>query len=189
MGLRIASAEAAQPSAPPAERERAVRSKRRYDNDLADSRLHGHPAETSHQARSETDPDAIAAAGDQAAADVDARTVGSTEPGDGREPDAGGGPDRGTPARRSGRAGAEIGAGAAAEQDRHLGRPGLRILLRRLPGRRLPAARAAGSEGAAADREHALDVELALRPSHVAAVDADRRVADSRHRIGDHRQP
>ena len=66
-------------------------------------------------------------------------------------------------------------AGAAAEQDRHLGRPGLRILLRRLPRRRLPAARAAGSQGAAADREHALDGELALRSPDVAAVDADRR--------------
>ena len=48
-----------------------------------------------------------------------------------------------------------------AEQDRHLGRPGLRILLRRLPGRRLPAAGAAGSQGAPADREHALDGQLA----------------------------
>ena len=46
---------------------------------------------------------------------------------------------------------------AAAEQDRHLGRRGLRVFLRRLPRRRLPSARAAGSQGAAADREHALD--------------------------------
>src|SRR6478672_11906511 len=168
MGLRIASAEAAQPSAPPAEGERAVRSNRRYDNDLADSRLHGHPAETSHQARSETDPDAVAAAGDQAAADVDARTVGSAEPGDGREPDAGGGPDRGAPARRNRRPGTEIGTRTADKQDRHLGRPGLRVLLRRLPGRWLPSAGAAGSQRAAADREHAVDLELAVGPLDVA---------------------
>ena len=55
----------------------------------------------------------------------------------------------------------ESRARAAAEQDRHLGRPGLRILLRRLPRRRLSAAGAAGSQGAAADREHALDRQLA----------------------------
>ena len=64
-----------------------------------------------------------------------------------------------------------------AEQDRHLGRPGLRVLLRRLPGRRLSARSAAGGQGAAADREHALDRELAVRSPAVAAVDADRRPA------------
>ena len=61
-------------------------------------------------------------------------------------------------------AAADAGEGrarAAGQQDRHLGRPGLRVLLRRLPGRRLPAARAAGSQRAAADREHALDGQLA----------------------------
>ena len=42
-------------------------------------------------------------------------------------------------------------------EERHLGRPGLRVLLRRLPRRRLPAADADRSQGAAADREHALD--------------------------------
>ena len=63
------------------------------------------------------------------------------------------------------------------QQDRHLGRPGLRVLLRRLPRRRLPAARAAGSQRAAADREHALDSQLAVRSPDVAAVDADRRLA------------
>ena len=78
---------------------------------------------------------------------------------------------------------------AAGQQDRHLGRPGLRVLLRRLPRRRLPAARAAGSQGAAADREHALDGELAVRSPDVAALDADRRSADARDRRGDHRQP
>ena len=42
-------------------------------------------------------------------------------------------------------------------EGRHLGRPGLRVLLRRLPRRRLPAAHADRGQGAAADREHALD--------------------------------
>ena len=112
------------------------------------------------------------------------------EPGDGREPDARGGSDRGSaagrgtppPPRRPERR-------AAGEQDRDLGRPGLRVLLRRLPGRRLPAAGAAGSQGAAADREHALDLELAVRPPDVAALDADRRAAHARNRLGHHRQP
>ena len=58
-------------------------------------------AETSHQARSEADSDAVAAAGDQAAADVDARAVGPPQPGDGREPDARGSADRGAAAGRS----------------------------------------------------------------------------------------
>ena len=70
----------------------------------------------------------------------------------------------------AGEAGREAGAG----EDRHLGRPGLRVLLRRLPRRRLPAAHAHRGQGAAADREHALDVGVAVRPSAVAAVDADR---------------
>ena len=69
-------------------------------NNLADTTAHGYPAETPHQARSEADPDAVAAAGDQAAADVDARAVGSAQPGDGREPDARGGADRGSAAGR-----------------------------------------------------------------------------------------
>ena len=40
---------------------------------------------------------------------------------------------------------------AAAKQNRYLGRPGLRIFLRRLSGRRLSAAGAAGGQGAPAD--------------------------------------
>ena len=42
-------------------------------------------------------------------------------------------------------------------EGRHLGRRRLRIFLRRVPRRRLPAASAAGSQGTSADREHALD--------------------------------
>src|SRR5688572_20813489 len=64
---------------------------------------HGYSAETTHQTRSETDSDAIASAGHQAAADVHARAVGPAESGDGRKPDVGGGPHRGPPARRGGR--------------------------------------------------------------------------------------
>jgi len=67
----------------------------------------------------------------------------------------------------------EVRARAAAEQDRYLGRSGLRVLLRRLPRRRVPPARAAGSQRAAADREHAVDGELARRSPDVAALDAD----------------
>ena len=77
----------------------------------------------------------------------------------------------------------------AGEQDRHLGRPGLRVFLRRLSGRRLPSAGAAGNQGAAADREHAVDGQLAVRSPDVAAVDADRRSADAGDRLGHHRQP
>jgi RNA polymerase sigma-54 factor len=61
---------------------------------------HGDLAETAHQARPEADSDAIAAAGHQAAADVDARAVGAAQSGDGREPDARGGADRGAAAGR-----------------------------------------------------------------------------------------
>ena len=39
----------------------------------------------------------------------------------------------------------------------------LRILLRRLPRRRLSTESAAGGQGASADREHALDQQFALR--------------------------
>ncbi len=56
------------------------------------------------EARPEAHPDAVAAAGDQAAADVDARACRPAEPGGGREPPARGGPDRG-PAGRRGSAG------------------------------------------------------------------------------------
>ena len=69
-------------------------------------------AETPHEARSEAHPDAVAAAGDQAAADVDARARRAAQPGDGREPDARGGADRGAPAGRGG-GGAEKAGGAA----------------------------------------------------------------------------
>ena len=72
---------------------------------------------------------------------------------------------------------------------RHLGRPGLRVLLRRLPRRRLPAAHADRSQGAPADREHALDAAVALRSPALAAVDADRRADAARDRRGHHRQP
>src|SRR5436190_6100404 len=87
-------------------------------NDLADARLHGHSAETPHQARSETNPYAVAAAGDQAVADVDAGALGPSESGDGREPDARRGADRGSAAGRSRADPGKIGVRAAAQQDR-----------------------------------------------------------------------
>src|SRR6185369_9491009 len=92
---------------------------------------HGYSAETSHQARPEADSDAVAAAGHQAAADVDARVVGTPQPGNGGEPDARGGAHRRAPARRGrpGKAGRKTETGKG-----HLGRSGLRIFLRRLPG-------------------------------------------------------
>ena len=86
---------------------------------------------------------------------------------------------------RAGEAGREAGQG----KGRHLGRPGLRVLLRRLPRRRLPAAHADRGQGAAADREHALDGGLALGPPALAAVDADQRAVAARDRRGHHRQP
>src|SRR5205823_12728452 len=89
-------------------------------------------AKASHQTRSETNTYALAAAGDQAAADVDARTLRLAEPGDGRESDARGSADRRTPARRNAANPGKDGTGTAGEQDRHVGRPGLRIFLRRL---------------------------------------------------------
>src|SRR5436190_18111816 len=98
----------------------------------------GDLAKTSHQARPEAHSDAVIAAGDQAAADVNARVVGAAQPGDGREPDARGSADRRAPAGRS-RTG-KTGRKAPAGKGRHLGRSGLRIFLRRLPGRRVPAA-------------------------------------------------
>ena len=51
----------------------------------------GDSAEAPHEARPEAHPDAVAPAGDQAAADVDARAGRPAEPGDGREPAARGG--------------------------------------------------------------------------------------------------
>ena len=147
-------------------------------------------AETSHQARSEADSDAVAAAGDQAAADVDARAVGPAQPGDGREPDARGGPDRGTAAGRS---------------------------RRRRPRRPSPSSRPNKTDtwddqdyeyffGDYLDDgyrprapqevkelppiENTLSTaQLAVRSPDVAAVDADRRRAAARDRRGHHRQP
>ena len=76
----------------------------------------------------------------------------------------------------------------AEEKRRHLGRRRLRVFLRRVPGRRLSAAAAAGSQRAAADREHAVVEELAGRPPDVAAQPADERRPDPRHRRRHHRQ-
>ena len=74
---------------------------------------------------------------------------------------------------------ADAGTGRSREdrrrQGRHLGRRRLRVFLRRVPRRRLPAAAAAGSQRAPADREHAVDEELAGRPPDVAAEPADGR--------------
>ena len=82
---------------------------------------------TPHEARPEADPDALAAAGDQAAADVDARAGGSPEPGGRREPDARGGAVRGEPAGRRGRAGEERRASRdLGAEGRRLGRQRLR---------------------------------------------------------------
>src|SRR5690349_19171526 len=98
IGVGIASSSGACRRPSPSMRPRDTECKRHDDNALADARLHGYSAKTSHQTRSETDSDTIAAAGDQAAADVDVRAVGSAQPGNGREPDARGGPHRGTAA-------------------------------------------------------------------------------------------
>src|SRR5512140_2855616 len=62
---------------------------------------HGNSAETAHEAGSEAHPDAILAAGDQAAADVDARAGRPAEPGDGREPAPRGSPHRRSATRRT----------------------------------------------------------------------------------------
>ena len=53
-----------------------------------------------------------------------------------------------------------------------LGRQRLRIFLRRLSRRRLPAAHAAGSQRASADREHARHLVVAVRSHAVAALAA-----------------
>src|SRR5215467_8455122 len=116
----------------------------------------GDPAEAAHQARSKAHPYSIAAAGDQAAADVDVGAGGSAEPGNGRKPSPRRGSHRGTAAGRAGAAGEGGGGEAHGGEDRPVGRRRLRVFLRRLPGRRVPVAHAVGSEGTAADREHAL---------------------------------
>src|SRR5678816_3845511 len=97
----------------------------------------GYSAETPHQACSKANPYSFSAAGHQTAADVDARVVGPAQPGNGREPDVGGGPDRGVAARRGGAGPRKDRRGTAAEQNRYVGRPGLRVFLWRLPGRRI----------------------------------------------------
>ena len=107
---------------------------------------HGHSPEAPGEALAEADSDAVAAAGHQAAADVDAGARRHAQPGGGREPAAGGDPDRGSAGRRGAaghRQGRRAGRPAHRGQDRHLGRQRLRVLLQRLPGRRLPVARAA----------------------------------------------
>ena len=86
-----------------------------------------------------------------------------------------------------GKAGREEGQGQG--EGRHLGRPGLRVLLRRLPRRRLSSAHADRGQGTPADREHALDWPVPLRSSALAVVDADRRPAAARDWRGHHRQP
>src|SRR5712691_10960428 len=96
IGLRFASSGAPHSASLPAAGVSILASGKR-DNGLADARLHGHSAETPHQARSETYPYAVAAAGDQTVADVDAGALGPSESGDGREPDARRGSDRGSP--------------------------------------------------------------------------------------------
>src|SRR3954467_14791364 len=75
---------------------------RREGGDAPLLKSHGDFAETAHKARPEADSDAIAPTGDQAPADVDTRAVGIAQPGNGREPDAGGSADGGAPACRSG---------------------------------------------------------------------------------------
>src|SRR5439155_21939659 len=111
-----------------------------HSKDLVDTtRRNRYRAEASQQTHSEADSDTIVAAGHQAAADVDARACRPPESGNGRKPDARGGSDRGSSA-----GGSVAGAGEArrrsGRQGRYLGRPGLRVLLRRLPRRRLPSA-------------------------------------------------
>ncbi len=61
----------------------------------------------------------------------------------------------------------------AGREDRYLGRRRLRVLLRRLPRRRLSLAHAVRGQGTAADREHALDGRVALRSPAVAALAPD----------------
>src|SRR5512137_662378 len=58
-------------------------------------KTHGAPATTAHETRPETHPDALAAAGDQAAAHVDPRARRHAQPGGGGEPAARGSAGRG----------------------------------------------------------------------------------------------
>src|SRR5262249_44789065 len=134
-------------------------------------------------------PDAVVAAGYQAASDVDPRALRAAQPGDGREPHARRGADRGAAAGGSHTRGEAGGAEARRRKIGHVGRSGLRVLLRRLSGRRLPPSSTQGSKRTTADREHAIDVILSFGSPAVAAFDADRRRADTRDRRGDYRQP
>ena len=63
------------------------------------------------------------------------------------------------------------------------------VFLRGVPRRRLSAARAARGQGAPPDREHAVEQQLALGSPLLAALAADRRPCDARHRRSRHRQP
>ena len=77
----------------------------------------------------------------------------------------------------------------AGQQDRYLGRPGLRILLRRLPGRRLPAARPQEVRELP-PIENTLSTASSLT-DHLMwqlSMQTDDSI-DPRHRLGDHRQP
>src|SRR5918993_2749661 len=111
----------------------------------------GNPAEASDEARAEANPYSVITAGDQTAADVDVGISRSAQPGSRRES----APRRGAYGRAAGRR-----SHARAQRKRRktegqhqglVGRCRLRILFRRLPRRRLPSARAAGSKRAAAD--------------------------------------
>src|SRR5262245_32893556 len=93
------------------------------------SLTYGSSAKTTHPAPTEADSDASAAAGHQAAPDVDAGARGCTQSRDGGESSPRGGADRRPPPGGS-RDLREDGARAADKHERHLGRPGLRILLR-----------------------------------------------------------
>ncbi len=91
----------------------------------------GDPAEAANPTGAEADPDAIAAASHQASADVDSGTRGLAEPGGRGKPSARRGSDRGSPGRRTADAGKR--RSARPTENRHVGRPGLRVLLRRVP--------------------------------------------------------
>ena len=77
---------------------------------------HGDSAETPYKARSKAHPDPVSAAGDQAAADVDARARGPAEPGNGGEPAARGSADRRTAAGRTAAATGKAGRPATADK-------------------------------------------------------------------------
>ena len=81
------------------------------------------------------------------------------------------------------------GEEAQRDKRRDLGRPGLRVLLRRVPRRRLPPAAAPGSQGAAADREHALVARASLADHLMWQLNLQTIERDAAgDRRGDHRQ-